>query len=248
MEHGAKIVIIFNPTNKSGIIFNAMGNILSRIQEIASNEGITIGALERKIGASKGVLSRAINNGTDIQSKWVQAIVENYPQYSTRWLMAGVGDMLDNFQPDKQIGDYSEQKREISYNPAIGKPYYDVDFLGGFDEVVNSQVTIPNSNIVIQGFDRADVWCNVTGHSMEPKINHGDIIALRRCTLDDVQYGEIYAVVLDNIRTIKILRRSPNPDTLRFVPINITEYDEQEYPKKRITHIYEVIGSISKFF
>ena len=162
--------------------------------------------------------------------------------------MAGVGDMLGNFQPDKQIGDYSEQKREISYNPAIGKPYYDVDFLGGFDEVVNSQVTIPNSNIVIQGFDRADVWCNVTGHSMEPKINHGDIIALRRCTLDDVQYGEIYAVVLDNIRTIKILRRSPNPDTLRFVPINITEYDEQEYPKRRITHIYEVIGSISKFF
>ena len=39
-----------------------MGNILSRIQEIASNEGITIGAMERTIGASKGVLSRAINN------------------------------------------------------------------------------------------------------------------------------------------------------------------------------------------
>ena len=51
-----------------------MGNILSRIQEIALNEGITIGALERKIGASKGVLSRAINNGTDIQSKWLQII------------------------------------------------------------------------------------------------------------------------------------------------------------------------------
>ena len=56
-----------------------MGNILSRIQEIASNEGITIGAMERTIGASKGVLSRAINNGTDIQAKWLSIIVENYP-------------------------------------------------------------------------------------------------------------------------------------------------------------------------
>lgn len=71
-----------------------MGTILSRIQEIASAEGITIGALERQIGASKGVLSRAINNGTDIQSKWVQIIVENYPQYSPRWLMTGRGEMF----------------------------------------------------------------------------------------------------------------------------------------------------------
>jgi hypothetical protein len=75
-----------------------MSNILSRIQEIASNEGITIGALERKIGASKGVLSRAINNGTDIQLKWVQVIVENFPQYSTEWLITGRGDMITTRQ------------------------------------------------------------------------------------------------------------------------------------------------------
>ena len=71
-----------------------MGNILSRIQEIASNEGITIGAMERTIGASKGVLSRAINNGTDIQAKWLSIIVENYPRYSTGWLLTGAGSML----------------------------------------------------------------------------------------------------------------------------------------------------------
>lgn len=95
-----------------------------------------------------------------------------------------------------------------SMNPSIGTPYYDVDFIGGFDEVFNSQVNIPATNIVIRGFEKASLWCNVTGHSMEPKINHGDIIALHQCTLNDIQYGEIYAVVLDTIRTIKILRRS----------------------------------------
>lgn len=71
-----------------------MGNLLSRIQEIASNEGITISAMERAIGASKGVLSRAINNGTDIQAKWLQVIVENYPLYSADWLLVGKGSML----------------------------------------------------------------------------------------------------------------------------------------------------------
>lgn len=227
-----------------------MGNILSRIQEIASNEGITIGAMERTIGASKGVLSRAINNGTDIQAKWLSIIVENYPRYSTGWLLTGAGSMLkDDLNGIKTIDEANPSfMPTTSMNPSVGTPYYDVDFIGGFDEVFNSQVNIPATNIVIRGFEKASLWCNVTAHSMEPKINHGDIIALRQCTLNDIQYGEIYAVVLDTIRTIKILRRSPDPSKLRFIPINTEDYDEQEFDKSRIMNVFEVIGSISKFF
>lgn len=227
-----------------------MGNILSRIQEIASNEGITIGAMERTIGASKGVLSRAINNGTDIQAKWLSIIVENYPRYSTGWLLTGAGSMLkDDLNGIKTIDEANPSfMPTTSMNPSVGTPYYDVDFIGGFDEVFNSQVNIPATNIVIRGFEKASLWCNVTGYSMEPKINHGDIIALRQCTLNDIQYGEIYAVVLDTIRTIKILRRSPDPSKLRFIPINTEDYDEQEFDKSRIMNVFEVIGSISKFF
>lgn len=227
-----------------------MDNILSRIQEIASNEGITIGAMERTIGASKGVLSRAINNGTDIQAKWLSIIVENYPRYSTGWLLTGAGSMLKDDLKGIQTADEANPSTlpTTSMNPSVGTPYYDVDFIGGFDEVFNSQVNIPATNIVIRGFEKASLWCNVTGHSMEPKINHGDIIALRQCTLNDIQYGEIYAVVLDTIRTIKILRRSPDPGKLRFIPINTEDYDEQEFDKSRIVNVFEVIGSISKFF
>ena len=227
-----------------------MGNILSRIQEIASNEGITIGAMERTIGASKGVLSRAINNGTDIQAKWLSIIVENYPRYSTGWLLTGAGSMLKDDLKGIQTADEANPSTlpTTSMNPSVGTPYYDVDFIGGFDEVFNSQVNIPATNIVIRGFEKASLWCNVTGHSMEPKINHGDIIALRQCTLNDIPYGEIYAVVLDTIRTIKILRRSPDPGKLRFIPINTEDYDEQEFDKSRIVNVFEVIGSISKFF
>lgn len=87
-------MIIFNLENITGIIFNFMATILDRIQEIAQKEGISIGALERQIGASKGVLSRAINNGTDIQSKWIQILVENYPRYSAEWFLTGRGEML----------------------------------------------------------------------------------------------------------------------------------------------------------
>ena len=56
-----------------------MTNILKRIAHLAVNENITITELERIIGASKGVLSRALKNNTDIQAKWIAEIVDNYP-------------------------------------------------------------------------------------------------------------------------------------------------------------------------
>lgn len=87
-----------------------MCKILPRIKQIALNEGITIGALERIIGASKGVLSRAIANGTDIQSKWLEAIVENYPQYSAQWILTGIGDMLQSALPGTAAPEASTPK------------------------------------------------------------------------------------------------------------------------------------------
>lgn len=71
-----------------------MSGILNRISKIAENEKITITFLENKVGASKGVFSRALQKGTDIQSKWLTEIVANYPQYNAEWLLTGKGEML----------------------------------------------------------------------------------------------------------------------------------------------------------
>ena len=153
---------------------------------------------------------------------------------SAEWLLTGKGQMMANAR--------------VSYEPTVGVPYYDVDFIGGFDAIWNDQTIIPAHNIVFKPYAKATLWCNVTGRSMEPKINHGDIIALKECTLNDIQYGEIYAVVMDTIRTVKILRKSKDPNKLLFVPVNTECFDEQEFDKSRIIKVYEVLGGISKFF
>lgn len=172
---------------------------------------------------------------------------------SAEWLLTGEGSMLANnnqtkFEKFLENNEKSFSEPHISMEIGQGTPYYDVDFIGGFNEIFNSQVTVPACNVVVPGFEKAQFWCNVTGHSMEPKINHGDIIALRECAVSDIQYGEIYAVVLDTIRTIKILRKGSSPDVLRYVPINIRDFDEQEFPIARILKTFEVLGSIAKFF
>lgn len=183
-------------------------------------------------------------------------ILSIYPDLSADWLLRDKGEMLvPEFEPTKENGEnfmdpseFSSPEPRISMEVGQGIPYYDVDFIGGFSEIFNSQTTVPACNIIVPGFEKATAWCNVTGHSMEPRINHGDIIALRQCTVQDIQYGEIYAVVLDTIRTIKILRRGSNPDVLRYVPINTDGFDEQEFPLSRIINVFEVLGSVARFF
>lgn len=192
------------------------------------------------VGVSPSMVTEISKGRSSVGTSAIQNIVLLYG-ISGEWLLTGQGNML------KEEGKEEASAPVVSYDPKVGQPYYNVDFLGGFSEVYNSQVSVPDRNIIVPGFDRAKLWCNVTGHSMEPKINHGDIIALRPCTLDDIQYGEIYAVVLDTIRTIKILRKGSSKNSLRYVPIN-PNFDEQEFAVKRIINIFEVIGSISKFF
>ena len=205
-----------------------------------------------KLGVSEGNI-RGYIKGVVPKADVLEKIVRTY-DISSEWLLTGKGEMKISrphqikIEKNEENDENNSDLPKISLEKGEGKPYFDVDFLGGFDEVFNSQVSVPDCNVIVPGFEKAQVWCNVTGHSMEPKINHGDIIAMRECSVDDIQYGETYAVVLDTIRTIKILRKGSSPDVLRYVPINTTDFDEQEYPIARIQRIFEVIGSISKFF
>ena len=196
-----------------------------------------------KLGVSEGNI-RGYIKGVVPKADVLEKIVRTY-DVSPKWLLTGEGE-INQIKIEKN-SDSSEISSSISFDPSIGSPFYDVDFIGGFDEIFNSQTAVPACNIVVPGFEKASLWCNVTGHSMEPKICHGDIIALHECNVQDIQYGEIYAVVLDSFRTIKILRKGTTSDVMRYVPIN-PDFDDQEFPVSRILRIFEVLGSIAKFF
>lgn len=92
-----------------------MNNVLRNIIQIAENERITVTKLEQAIGASKGVLSRAIGKNSDIQLKWVLKIVEIYPQYSCEWLIKGEGSMIKNTIDENFQLPLSEDNDELSY-------------------------------------------------------------------------------------------------------------------------------------
>ena len=227
-----------------------MGNILSRIQEIALNEGITIGAIERCIGASKGVLSRAINNGTDIQSKWISILVENYPRYSPSWLLTGEGSMFKN--DEKQINSHDE--KETNKKNMI--PFYDdVVSIGGITAMTASMdQNMPSHEFI----DAGDWFVGATAairHYGDSMIEYpsGCILALKE--LHDqrqIVWGRNYCVETDEMRVTKRLQAG-NKDYIMAYSTNTDQYPDgrqihEPFPiyKNTIRRIFMVIGCVIK--
>lgn len=172
-------------------------------------------------------------------------IIDNCRDINSSWLLTGEGNMLRS---------ESEMVEKLpSVNQTYeGAPYFNVDFIGGFDVIVNDQTRNPDFYINYPPYNQEGVvWCNLTGHSMEPEISNGDIIALREVTTP-IQYlpaGEIYGIVTEEYRTVKRIRLSQKEGFVRLIPSNKSEeFCEQEIPISMILKVYAVLGSIRKFF
>lgn len=172
-----------------------------------------------------------------ISPELANKITSVYPKINKAWLLADEGEMLKG-------GD--EQLPEISFTK--GAPYYDVDFLLGFDEIEGPSTEYPEYRIVMPGYEKATLWCNASGHSMEPEINNGDIIALQRVEdFSFLPFGDVYGFITTNgLRTIKRLGRSDQPGHYRLIPTN-KDYDEQDIPINKIAIVYRVMGAMKPF-
>lgn len=158
------------------------------------------------------------------------------------WLVDGDGDKFR--LPDEVLETIPVRR---SYDTRVGKPYYNVDFVAGFDLIINDQTVNPEYMIDFEPYNKCDCWCNATGNSMHPTISHGDKIAIKEvkdpktCLIND----EIYAIVTSNeLRTIKRVR--DNGDTITLIPDN-KSYSEQTISKDLLMRVFRVLGSVKMF-
>ena len=220
-----------------------MCKILPRLKDIADHEGITIGALERAIGASKGVISRAIANGTDIQSKWIQAIVENYPQYSPAWLLTGEGDMLKtkrSADSDSTLHESKIDKKEVISQET--RPRIPFDAAAGSLSIALGSVSESDCERLplIPILPRYDFTIIARGESMEPQYMSGDELACLFVKESSfIQWGRTH--VLDTAQGI-VVKRIYDHGTSITCKSNNPDYPDFDIPKEDIYRIALVVG------
>lgn len=215
--------------------------IKERLIEFIKSQGISKSEFEKKSCLSNGYINN-IREGMGADK--VENVLKAFPMLNRSWLITGEGNMITE---ESASSNMNNEVPKISYTK--GTPYYNVDFIGGFDIVLNDQTTIPEYLIDFKKYNDATCWCNVTGHSMEPEITHGDIIALKR--IEDfsfLPYGEVYAIVTRNgMRTIKRLGPSANKDCYSLIPTNKSpEYGVQDLPKDMIYIVFQVLGCMKR--
>ena len=127
------------------------------------------GGSKTAFAAKLGLKPQSISNWIARNTLDADLIYSKCENVSAEWLLTGKGNMLNT---DAREASFSEQSH--------GVPFYDVDFCGGFDMMVNDQSAVPTGYIDFPQYNRADSWARITGHSMEPLISNGDIIALRK--------------------------------------------------------------------
>ncbi len=209
-------------------------NIISRIESFLEIDCSSTNSFAKRAGLDPGNLTKMLAGKQKITDNTLRKISNAYG-VSFEWLKYGEGDMMNN----------DVLTPEISYTDGV--PYYDEDFRLGFEEIMQANEH-PEYLIRMPGYEKATLWCNASGHSMEPEINNGDIIALQR--VDDfsfLPYGDVYGFITTNgMRTIKRLGRSNRDGFYRLIPTN-KEYDEQEIPINKIALVYRVMGAMKAF-
>ena len=204
-----------------------------RVLAYCGRKNIALSRFEKDSQLSNGYFNQVKRRPSLDKIKSIEAA---YPDLNIDWLLTGEGSMLKS--PDTPVKSFTQ-----------GVPYFNVDFLGGFDLLPDDQTTRPEYLIDFKAYDRATCWCNISGHSMEPEISSGDIIALREVPDPSfLPFGEVYAIVTTTgMRTVKRIGPGKDAETYSLIPANKSpEFGVQEIPKTMIARVFEVLGCMKK--
>jgi hypothetical protein len=195
--------------------------------------------LQRRMGLGMGYFKTSNKQEIKIlRESTYRKIGEAWPAVNLEWLRTGDGEMFTEVP----------LMEEESEN---GTPYFDVDFLGGFNEMCNDQTMTPAYYINFSPYNRkGNMWCNIVGDSMAPRINSGDKICIRQINKESIIFGEIYAIVTrHDLRTVKWVARAPERGMIRLIPENKDPRygDYQDIFLDDILTVYKVVGAIRSF-
>lgn len=205
---------------------------------LSEHAGSDTRSLEKLCSLGNGYFNTARKYPQDkVRTPVLEKVHRGLPEISGAWLAYGEGPMFT-----KDVPRLTESKN------GKGSPYYDVDFLGGFDVITNDQTRNPDGFINMEPYNGRDfLWCNITGESMSPLIRSGSKICLKKLEgVDSIVYGEVYALVIgteDIIRTVKWVTRADDDTMIRLVPENkdIKYGSYQDVKKSDVRFVFKVV-------
>lgn len=199
--------------------------IAERLKILIESEKISVRAFETKIGCSNGVIARCISKQTDIQSVWLNKIIEAYPDINAYWLITGKGDMYIN-----KCRNNSTNTIDLSSIPVV-----DISLAAGYGCHNNTYLGIQDtiqlpSSMITPG--KTYYCARVKGQSMIPTLQDDSYLILRLLDRSEWPYmrdNYIYAVSdRDGMAYIKRIKNRFREHG--FITLMSDNLDKANYP------------------
>lgn len=218
-----------------------------RIKALIENQGITQSEFAKRIAIDASNFSKHLTGKLPISDSLINKIVVELG-VSKEWLCTGTGPMYGSNTTGATGGDAHTHIRTLTLPsgaivPEVrnGAKVYGLDVTAGnlgrermfTDDLVIGSIDVPFINP-----DCSIV--KVSGDSMKPVINNGDMIAIREIKNPNlIFWGQIYVVLLEDYRMVKYVRKHENPDRVILRSEN-KEYDDIEIEKRDICDLFIV--------
>ena len=213
--------------------------IINRIKYLMREMGVKQVQFAQRIGVDTSNLSKYLNGHMPLSDSFLNRIVVNLG-VSKEWLLDGTDLPFGKTPVNFDAGEGRLALMGPGSTAAVGTPVYDVDATAGNSSGRNDLFS--NENIV-GWVDLPNVSPNcrivrVSGDSMAPVIQDGDFVAVRELSNpDQVYWGQIYIVQLDDFRLVKYVRRHTDPNMVVLRSEN-PNYDDMDVPR---TDIHEML-------
>ena len=210
-------------------------DIRDKILLYLQNQGVKKVDFCRKTGIANGFF----NKKGSVTSQNLEAIFENFQNLSPDWLLTGNGEMLRNPAPAPSI----QQDRS-----GTGIPLVETNAVAGFG---NANFAITEADVKAYyivpkfRFCHIDFMIEISGSSMYPKYNSGDVVA---CTIlherSFIQWNKCHIISSREQGILcKRLRPSDKDGYLTAISDN-PEYPPFDIPESDILGIALVVGVI----
>jgi len=210
-------------------------SVKERLKVFIKSENLSISAFENSISVSNGYVNsmrKAIGNDK------LNKILEQYSKLNTEWLLTGSGSMLR----DESTALTNSVEKTENYNKNI--PVYNVDFTAGDINVFKDNAAELIGYLNIPELKGSDKVILARGDSMLGVIDSGDFIGIKKITdFSFFNYGSPYAIVTEDYRLLKFIRKSENPENV-ILRSNNPEYDDIELPKIKILELYLITACL----
>ena len=210
--------------------------IIDRIKYLMKEMGVRQVQFAQRIGVDTSNLSKYLNAHMTLSDSFLNRLVVNLG-VSKEWLMDGT-DLPFGKTPVR----IDNGSASVGVTAETGTPVYDVDATAGMDSGRNNLFV--NENIVgWVNLPNVSPHCRivrVSGDSMAPVIMDGDFVAVREVSNpNQIYWGQIYIIQLDDFRLVKYLRRHTDPNMVVLRSEN-PNYDDMDVRRADIHEMFLV--------